>query len=125
MRRSGARFGLTDEEGEFTAIVTHKYGDKESGSGFYEMARALGHRFSQPYLFWAEQVQAVFKRYDAPSALLLIGEHSRPEIRGCLMRHIACELYRSLNTAASIIARVAEPRSLPRRETGVHGTQRR
>jgi hypothetical protein len=44
-----------------TSIVTHKYGDKEPGSGFYEMARSLGYRFSEPYLFWAEQVQDVFK----------------------------------------------------------------
>jgi hypothetical protein len=49
-----------------TSIVTHKYGDKEPGSGFYEMARSLGYRFSEPYIFWAEQVQAVFKLYGKP-----------------------------------------------------------
>jgi hypothetical protein len=49
-----------------TSIVTHKYGDKEPGAGFYEMARAMGYRFSEPYLFWAEQVQAVFNLHGKP-----------------------------------------------------------
>jgi hypothetical protein len=46
-----------------TSIVTHKHGDKEPGSGFYEMARSLGYRFREPYVFWAQQVQDVFKLY--------------------------------------------------------------
>jgi len=48
-----------------TALVTHKYGDLEPGTGFYEMARALGYRYRQAerYLFWAEAVQDVFKEY--------------------------------------------------------------
>lgn len=46
-----------------TSIVTHKHGDKEPGSGFYEMARALGYHFNEPFVFWAEQVQVVFTRY--------------------------------------------------------------
>lgn len=46
-----------------TSIVTHKYGDKEPGRGFYEMARSLGYRFTEPYVFWAEQVQSVFKTH--------------------------------------------------------------
>jgi hypothetical protein len=49
-----------------TSIVTHKYGDKEPGAGFYDMARSLGYRFSEPYVFWAEQVQAVFKTFGKP-----------------------------------------------------------
>jgi hypothetical protein len=49
-----------------TSIVTHKYGDKEPGRGFYEMARSLGYTFGEPYIFWAEQVQAVFKLYGKP-----------------------------------------------------------
>jgi hypothetical protein len=49
-----------------TSIVTHKYGDKEPGSGFYEMARSIGYRFSEPYIFWAEQVQGVFKLHGKP-----------------------------------------------------------
>ncbi len=44
-----------------TSIVTHKYGDKEPGAGFYDMARSLGYRFTEPYVFWARQVQDVFK----------------------------------------------------------------
>ena len=33
-----------------TAIVTHKYGDKESGDGFYDMTRTLGfHSTSHSY----------------------------------------------------------------------------
>lgn len=46
-----------------TSIVTHKDGDKEPGPGFYEMARSLGYRFPEPYVFWATQVQDVFTRY--------------------------------------------------------------
>ena len=49
-----------------TCIVTHKYGDKEPGAGFYDMARSLGYRFSEPYVFWAEQVQDVFKSHGKP-----------------------------------------------------------
>ncbi len=51
-----------------TSIVTHKYGDKEPGSGFYAEARALGYRFTEPFIFWAEQVQNVFKCMGAPTA---------------------------------------------------------
>ena len=46
-----------------TAIVTHKDGDKEPGPGFYEMARRLGYRFDEPYVFWASQVQDIFTLY--------------------------------------------------------------
>ncbi|MFF0656077.1 hypothetical protein [Micromonospora tulbaghiae] len=46
-----------------TAIVTHKDGDKEPGSGFYEMARSLGYSFREPYVFWATQVQDIFTKY--------------------------------------------------------------
>jgi hypothetical protein len=50
-----------------TSIVTHKHGDKEPGAGFYEMARSLGYRLSEPYVFWAQQVQDVFTLYGRPS----------------------------------------------------------
>jgi len=50
-----------------TSIVTHKYGDKEPGSGFYEMARSLGYQFREPYVFWAQQVQDVFKLFGRSS----------------------------------------------------------
>lgn len=46
-----------------TSIVTHKDGDKEPGPGFYEQARELGYRFDEPLVFWATQVQAVFKAH--------------------------------------------------------------
>lgn len=49
-----------------TSIVTHKYGDKEPGAGFYDMARSLGYRFDEPYVFWAQQVQDVFKLHGRP-----------------------------------------------------------
>lgn len=49
-----------------TSIVTHKYGDKEPGPGFYSEARALGYRFTEPFVFWAEQVQNVFKVHGRP-----------------------------------------------------------
>ena len=49
-----------------TSIVTHKYGDKEPGGGFYDKARSLGYRFKEPYIFWAQQVQDVFKLYGKP-----------------------------------------------------------
>lgn len=43
-----------------TSIVTHKYGDKEPGDGFYDKARSLGCRLDEPFVFWATQVQEVF-----------------------------------------------------------------
>jgi hypothetical protein len=49
-----------------TSIVTHKYGDKEPGAGFCDMAHSLGYRFDEPYVFWAQQVQDVFKRHGRP-----------------------------------------------------------
>ncbi len=49
-----------------TSIVTHKYGDKEPGPGFYDMARSLGISLSEPYIYWATQVQEVFKLYGRP-----------------------------------------------------------
>jgi hypothetical protein len=49
-----------------TSIVAHKYGDKEPGKGFYEMARSLGYTFSEPYIFWASQVQEVFRLHGSP-----------------------------------------------------------
>ncbi|MBP2322666.1 hypothetical protein JOF56_003051 [Kibdelosporangium banguiense] len=49
-----------------TAIVTHKDGDKEPGPGFYDMARSLGYRFDEPYVFWATQVQDIFKQHGQP-----------------------------------------------------------
>lgn len=50
-------------EPALTSIVTHKYGDKEPGPGFYQQARALQYQFTEPFVFWAEQVQEVFKRH--------------------------------------------------------------
>ena len=49
-----------------TSIVTHKYGDKEPGDGFYDKARSLGYRFNEPFVFWSTQVQEVFKMYGRP-----------------------------------------------------------
>jgi hypothetical protein len=49
-----------------TAIVTHKEGDKEPGPGFYEMAKQLGYRFNEPYVFWSTAVQQVFKLHGRP-----------------------------------------------------------
>jgi hypothetical protein len=49
-----------------TAIVTHKYGDKEPGDGFYDMARKLGYQFNEPFVFWSTQVQEVFTSHGRP-----------------------------------------------------------
>ena len=49
-----------------TSIVTHKDGDKEPGPGFYDMARKLGYRFDEPFVFWGSQVQEVFKVHGRP-----------------------------------------------------------
>jgi hypothetical protein len=57
-----------------TSLVTHKDGDKEPGPGFYEMAKALGYHFDEPYLFWAAQVQDVFKLHGKPRM-------TRPRVR--------------------------------------------
>jgi hypothetical protein len=57
-----------------TSIVTHEDSDKEPGSGFYAQARSLGYRFTEPYVFWAEQVQKVFTRYGRPRRSLRLHE---------------------------------------------------
>lgn len=61
---------LEDDHAEglplLTSIVTHKFGDKEPGDGFYDKARSLGYRFNEPFVFWATQVQEVFKLYGRP-----------------------------------------------------------
>ena len=44
----------------------HKHGDKEPGTGFYDMARSLGYRFDEPYVFWTQQVQDVFRLHGRP-----------------------------------------------------------
>jgi hypothetical protein len=64
----GAVFEDEDAAGHpaLTSIVTHKYGDKEPGKGFYDKARDLGYSFNEPYVFWAQQVQAVFKAHGKP-----------------------------------------------------------
>lgn len=46
-----------------TALVTHKTGDLEPGRGFYNKAREVGWKFSDPHEFWWRQVEAIFKRY--------------------------------------------------------------
>jgi hypothetical protein len=56
------------ERPALTALVTHKDGDQEPGRGFYDMARSLGYRFSEPYVFWAQQVQEVWKLYGPQSS---------------------------------------------------------
>jgi hypothetical protein len=64
----GAIFEGEQEAGRpaLTSIVTHKYGDKEPEPGFYDKARALGYRFNELYMFWAQQVAAVFKVHGKP-----------------------------------------------------------
>ncbi len=61
----GAIFRDEHEAGRpaLTAIVTHKHGDLEPGSGFYDMARTLGIRFDEPFVYWSTQVDEVFDRY--------------------------------------------------------------
>jgi hypothetical protein len=49
-----------------TSIVTQTYGDQEPGADFYTEARTLGYRFTEPFVFWTEQVQNVFKEYGRP-----------------------------------------------------------
>lgn len=49
-----------------TSIVTHKYRDKEPGPGSYDMARDLGYKFDEPFVFWSTQVQDVFRTHGRP-----------------------------------------------------------
>ena len=46
-----------------TALVVHRAGDMEPGSGFYRMARKAGATFSDPHEFWVRQVKAIFEQY--------------------------------------------------------------
>lgn len=72
----GAIFREEHEAGRpaLTAIVTHKDGDREPGPGFYDMARDLGIRFAEPYVYWSTQVQDVFKLHGRPER----GPRQRP-----------------------------------------------
>jgi hypothetical protein len=65
----------TADRPALTSIVTHMDGDKQPGPGFYEMARSLGYRFNEPFVFWSTQVQEVFKMHGRP-------ERSRPSATG-------------------------------------------
>lgn len=62
-----------------TAIVTHKDGDKEPGRGFYDMARKLGERFTEPFVYWSTAVQDVFKLYGRPPRPRRTRPASNPE----------------------------------------------
>jgi hypothetical protein len=48
-----------------TAIVTHRSGDLEPGTGFYAKARSLGYNFAptESYVFWARTTQDCFKHW--------------------------------------------------------------
>jgi hypothetical protein len=46
-----------------TSIVTVNYGDREPGSAFYNEARTLGYRFTEPHTFWTDEVQKVFAEH--------------------------------------------------------------
>lgn len=65
----GAIFEEEHEAGRplLTSIVTHKYGDKEPGPGYYDQARSLGYRFDEPFVFWSTKVQEVFTTYGRPA----------------------------------------------------------
>lgn len=57
---------VTSEEsaagrGMLTALVVHKVGDLQPGPGFFELARQLGHQFTDIEKFWIQEVKRVFE----------------------------------------------------------------
>lgn len=47
--------------GMLTALVVHKVGDLQPGPGFFELARQLGHQFTDIEKFWIQEVKRVFE----------------------------------------------------------------
>ncbi len=47
------------ERGMLSVLVVHKTGDMKPGPGFYELARQLGHIFSDEDAFWISQFNKV------------------------------------------------------------------
>jgi hypothetical protein len=45
--------------GLLSVIVVHKYGDKEPGSGFYDLADQLGFDVTDPEAFWISEFTKV------------------------------------------------------------------
>jgi|ERR1017187_112753 hypothetical protein len=94
-----------------TSIVTHKYGDKEPGKGFYDKARDLDYRFNEPYVFWVS-------RYKPSSKLtenLIAGIKERRCVVECvrasrrrrrMRRTYSSELGRAHSSAACGVRRV-------------------
>ena len=46
--------------GMLTALVVHKVGDMQPGPGFFDLARHLGHQFTDIEKFWIQEVKRVF-----------------------------------------------------------------
>lgn len=46
--------------GLLSALVIHKYGDMEPGSGFFELAAARGRDFTDRTVFWISEVKRLF-----------------------------------------------------------------
>ncbi len=45
--------------GMLTVIVVHKHGDMEPGRGFFDLAKSLGHKWSDKTAFWVKEIKKV------------------------------------------------------------------
>jgi hypothetical protein len=50
----------TAGRGMLSALVVHKIGDFQPGPGFFELARQLGHKFSDVEKFWVQEIKKIY-----------------------------------------------------------------
>ncbi len=49
--------------GMLSVVVVYKRGDQMPGPGFFELAKALGHRFQDETEFWLEELRRVYRSW--------------------------------------------------------------
>ena len=61
--------------GLLSVIVVHKYGDKEPGNGFYDLADQLGFDVSNPEAFWISEFTKVTEYWKTRRTTPLVASH--------------------------------------------------
>jgi len=54
-----------DGNGMLSVLVVYKNGPQMPGTGFFELARELGHNFSDDEEFWIEEFKNVLSKHEA------------------------------------------------------------
>jgi alpha-ketoglutarate-dependent taurine dioxygenase len=56
-----------DDRGMLSVLVVHKDGDRLPGPGFFDLARQLGRRVTDPTQFWIEELKKVYAAWASKS----------------------------------------------------------